>query len=69
MKKIFLRLVLCLILPIYSIAVINVSAANVNITTEAVYSATQTMDIGIITGIIALSASALIIYILRKRRR
>ena len=61
MNKAKLRLLLCLILTFYSITAFNVSAADITVASDATYSASQTMDIGIITGVIALAISALII--------
>ncbi len=62
MNKKRISALLFLVLPIFSLFAINASA-------EANYHASQTMDIGIITGVIALVASALVIYFIKKNRK
>lgn len=69
MRMAKLRMILCLIIPVYVITMLSVSAVDINAAVETTYSASQTMDIGIITGLLALAVSAVVIYFLRKHRR
>lgn len=69
MKVSLIRILLCSILPLFVFAVFSVFAIETSVAASSAISASQTMDIGIITGVTALAISAIIIYILRKRRK
>jgi len=64
-----LKMLLCSALLLRVFAGLNAFAVETSAAADAVYSASQTMDIGIIAGITALAISAITIYFLRKRRR
>lgn len=69
MKVSLMKILLCSVLPLCVFAAFSVFAVETSVAVESAHSASQTMDIGIITGVAALTLSAIIIYILRKRRK
>lgn len=64
-----LKIMLCSVLPLCVFAAFSAFAIDTGAAVDAAYAASQTMDIGIITGVTALAISAVVIYILRKRRK
>jgi len=68
-KMSLLKTLLCSMLPPLAFAFTGAFAADNASAVDTVYYASQTMDIGIIAGLLALAISAVTIYFLRKRRR